>query len=952
MSLSVDLNKKLSKVEIDVLQVMVCNKNKVWTLSDLHEALIQNDIKLFANNMTRSPSDLPNFLRKRPHLFTFDTQENFVTLKLDDSDLCQIMEQSNLHLVADIMKKYRNDVNNSMRIKIIDKYVIMFKSDWIYSKVSNYWKSCSDMKTSMNNDKSNDFQTISKCVHLKSIVDKNPNSDKVARYLVEILLNNSNETSENLISKVPLDIKEYLLQSGLQEFTSFYPSLFFVDKSSIKLRQSVSVIQLLPKLNLDVWEVNNFEVENDGSIVRCLLELMMSSHYDLENSKIVVVNDNFEQPHFRISWLRHNLPSEYQSQFINSKNFIAFVNKYANIFERTTSNLVKISNHALQPLLCEKTVSLEILSIWREDLTVSKEDIIAKLSPISRTRIRSVSELNNFLMMHENFHKNWNEVLEDVVDTTKIESPVSSDIKCHPEKLTELEFNTIMMHENFHKNWNEKLVDVVDTLKIESPVSSEVKCHPEKLTELEFNMIVVAGKSSNIWTLSNFQEAVIKHAKGNTTTFKRTQDLKKFLQKRPHLFTLQNDHVSSKFDNIDGLTYEYLTPASNKLDSNISSSRTSTSDPTSELQQSKNKNVKVIQSNNKSLIDDPKQINFQSPVILKLSNVRPTSTNMTLELMINHVHKVLENNSNDINNSIRIKQDKRAAIMFKLEWVYSKVKSDIVQWKSCSDMIQVLNKSKEFDIGSNYCHLKSFVNKALNPDKVARVIVEELFDHRETGTFSSLYDNLYSDIQVYLKSPEGLECFVKFYPELFVIYSKNVHLRHIPDIQFLPTFDFIVNSNIEDAEILNSLLNVLISMCHDAKNSKIFVLDNYDWPFFDIQCVWEKLPSNVKLQLFHNEALLKTLEKHPSIFELKETKYVQLKNRLSSQSFPSEKTVSLDIIRTKRMMSKATNLEIAANLSRLSQMRIRNSTELSKFIGKLVTKNVLNYDYFTTLRYF
>merc|ERR1719510_1488630 len=77
---------------------------------------------------------------------------------------------------------------------------------------------------------------------------------------------------------------------------------------------------------------------------------------------------------------------------------------------------------------------------------------------------------------------------------------------------------------------------------------------------------------------------------------------------------------------------------------------------------------------------------------------------------------------------------------------------------------------------------------------------------------------------------------------------------------------------------------------------------------------------------------MKFLENYLHVFKFyRNPNSIQTRSKLS-ESFPSEKIVSLEILRVKRRMPKAPTLNIFLNLSPLCRKRIRDPTELSKFL--------------------
>ena len=325
---------------------------------------------------------------------------------------------------------------------------------------------------------------------------------------------------------------------------------------------------------------------------------------------------------------------------------------------------------------------------------------------------------------------------------------------------------------------------------------------------------------------------------------------------------------------------------------------------------------------------------------------------------INSVIKFMENNCNSANNSGRITlDDNRKAIMFKTIWLYNEI--GLQMWKSCYEMIRDMKSSKKFVISEEFCHLADVLIQNEVPDRVTRAIVEALFDRNECDSLSNIFECLYPNIKKYLKSPEGLKYFVEFYPELFLVIEDFVQLKEVPDVQIEKnTDDFNVASSDLTEDMLIIFLNKkLTELLHETENSRIMVIDNQDRPFYKVNYIWELIPPEMKdkLQLKSPNDLMKILENYLHMFKI--TTYplsFQTRSKLSesvpsekivftyplsiqtrsklSESFPSEKIVSLEILRVKRRMPKAPSLNIFLNLSPICRKRIRDPTELSKFL--------------------
>ena len=84
------------------------------------------------------------------------------------------------------------------------------------------------------------------------------------------------------------------------------------------------------------------------------------------------------------------------------------------------------------------------------------------------------------------------------------------------------------------------------------------------------------------------------------------------------------------------------------------------------------------------------------------------------------------------------------------------------------------------------------------------------------------------------------------------------------------------------------------------------VLDNQDRPFYKLDYIWELIPPELKnkFQLTCLNDMMKILEFFPHVFKMStHPLFIQTRNKLS-ESFPSEKIVSLEILRVKRKCQK------------------------------------------------
>ena len=316
-----------------------------------------------------------------------------------------------------------------------------------------------------------------------------------------------------------------------------------------------------------------------------------------------------------------------------------------------------------------------------------------------------------------------------------------------------------------------------------------------------------------------------------------------------------------------------------------------------------------------------------------------------IPIYLEAVTGIMENNLNNANNSGRITlDDNRQAIMFKTDWVFHEIglfgihTSDII-----SEVIKQMKASEKFVVsGNHFCHLVDVLLQNPVPDRVARAIVEVLFDRHECESLTNVFDSLYPNIKKYLKSPEGLKGFVEFYPEIFSVVKDFVQLKEVPDVQLevnqgddFNDDNVIGDDDLPEKKLISSLMKIMTEMQHETENSRVMAFENCDRPFYKVNSLWEMIPAELKdnLQLTTPNDLMKILENYLHVFKLNRNypQTIQTRYKLS-ESFPSEKIVSLEILRVKRRMPKAPNMNIFLNLSPICQKRIRDAFELSKFL--------------------
>ena len=108
-----------------------------------------------------------------------------------------------------------------------------------------------------------------------------------------------------------------------------------------------------PDYDLDPCDLDN--LGSDLEIVKDLITLISNSHEQSEDRLITVV-DNYDRLVYHIRWL-----CQKTGENLSNTSMRKIITKYPNIFEIHGSfvNLVTSAEHRL----CEKTVSLNILSI-------------------------------------------------------------------------------------------------------------------------------------------------------------------------------------------------------------------------------------------------------------------------------------------------------------------------------------------------------------------------------------------------------------------------------------------------------------------------------------------------------------------------------------------------------------------------------------------------------------
>ena len=142
------------------------------------------------------------------------------------------------------------DVTNSVRVNLVQdqRQVILFKSEWLYSQLHEFWDSCQNMVASLKAEK--DFDGThqmyvmygSHYLNIESLVVRHPSTDFMAREIVDLLLTINDhriQSNDDIFDSLTENTRSYLhntfsktgrnnlnWSSSLIKFTEFYPSLF------------------------------------------------------------------------------------------------------------------------------------------------------------------------------------------------------------------------------------------------------------------------------------------------------------------------------------------------------------------------------------------------------------------------------------------------------------------------------------------------------------------------------------------------------------------------------------------------------------------------------------------------------------------------------------------------------------------------------------------------------
>ena len=220
---------------------------------------------------------------------------------------------------------------------------------------------------------SDKFITGGKYFHLRDLIEKSPIPDGIAREIVDILLAEdlSNSTNyQEIFDSLATNTRSYLKSnSNLKNFIEFYPALFVKENGMLRLKPLEEQTLSKPDYDLD-------NLGSDLEIVKDLITLMSKSNSNVQSEdRIITVLDNYDQLVYHTRWL-----CQKTGENLSNSSMRKTITKHPNIFEIHGSfvNLVTCAEHRL----CEKTVSLNILSIIKSQPNISSAEIVSRLAPI------------------------------------------------------------------------------------------------------------------------------------------------------------------------------------------------------------------------------------------------------------------------------------------------------------------------------------------------------------------------------------------------------------------------------------------------------------------------------------------------------------------------------------------------------------------------------------------
>ena len=401
----------VSKNEASIIQII--RKNGFTTIDECILKLKQNGV---VQELIPTHYQLKTFIHYRPNIFHFDESTDTICGMYKAHELpkkimeCGIVEVFKLLLGSD------QDVTNSARINLVkdQRQVILFKSEWLYSKLNEFWDSCQNMVDSLmaQNAVGTHRQYImhgSHYLNLEWLVAGHPNTDILAREIVDVLLTinagahriqNNNDLFDSL-TKITRDYlqntfsKNRLNKSrSLINFTEFYPSLFRKGRNGllelVPLKwHSMSCLDLMP-----YWPAK--EEKEDLVVIQNMFMLMTIK----PATDSIIVVDNHDRSVYSISWLHENMPRVFPA--FSKKELRKMVYTYPKIFEQHDPLMINLASDAHR--LCEKTISMDIINITRQQPDISPQEIVLRLLPHNRMKMHDASDLLHFLQRHKYFH--------------------------------------------------------------------------------------------------------------------------------------------------------------------------------------------------------------------------------------------------------------------------------------------------------------------------------------------------------------------------------------------------------------------------------------------------------------------------------------------------------------------------------------------------------------------
>lgn len=278
------------------------------------------------------------------------------------------------------------------------------------------------------------------------------------------------------------------------------------------------------------------------------------------------------------------------------------------------------------------------------------------------------------------------------------------------------------------------------------------------------------------------------------------------------------------------------------------------------------------------------------------------------------IRSLMEDNPQTPLNSMRYRVNQKIAVMFKVSWIYTMLPDEAKrQFQSATFLKSTLKVHRDFVVAKDLCHLKETLRSNMESGRLARLIVDQLFQTSEQSSISLLFKKLPHDARTQLKSVEGLEGFIKFYPSLFHLQSSSM-VKLASEPLMTNVIKPIPNSRGAANAAQRKQLTSLPGLAHEKGLSTLFVFQNIEKPFFKVhninQNLLKKLKSATLMVVIHNHAGL----------------------RDSLENSPCEKSVCLEILRAKTLHNGISNEDVFSKLSPQAQQRVRSSDELDLFV--------------------